>query len=278
MTTRAILPIASLFWLGCFCTMNCAQVEAQRLAPSVTPRAKVQVSPADAQRIGRKIWQNECGGTVEGLTSWNKGEAFASLGIGHFIWYPAGARQTYQESFPGLLAYLQSRQIPLPDGLSPGTPCPWPNRDAFMKDINSGRLRNLRVLLRDTVPQQTEYIVQRMHQALPKMLAAAPKDASRVERQFTAVAAQPNGLYALIDYVNFKGEGTNPKERYNGHGWGMLQVLQEMKGNPSGHAAVTEYAAAAKRVLGRRIANAPKPEGQWKSGWFSRCDSYARPW
>ena len=27
------------------------------------------------------------GGTISGLTSWNVGENFASLGIGHFIWY-----------------------------------------------------------------------------------------------------------------------------------------------------------------------------------------------
>jgi len=49
----------------------------------------IAVNRADSLAIGRKIWQNECAGTVEGLTSWNKGEDFASLGIGHFIWYPA---------------------------------------------------------------------------------------------------------------------------------------------------------------------------------------------
>ena len=40
--------------------------------------------------VGRKVWVNECDGTVAGLTSWNADEAFPSLGIGHFIWYPAG--------------------------------------------------------------------------------------------------------------------------------------------------------------------------------------------
>ena len=39
----------------------------------------------EAKEIGRRIWMNECGGTIEGLTSWNKGEYFASLGLGHFI-------------------------------------------------------------------------------------------------------------------------------------------------------------------------------------------------
>ena len=54
---------------------------------------------SDALKIGKKIWQNECNGTVAGLTSWNEGENFASLGIGHFIWYPKGQRGPFDESF-----------------------------------------------------------------------------------------------------------------------------------------------------------------------------------
>ena len=56
--------------------------------------------------IGRRVWQNECGGTRDGLTSWNTGEDFASLGIGHFIWYPKGQRGPFEESFPKLAKYL----------------------------------------------------------------------------------------------------------------------------------------------------------------------------
>ena len=92
------------------------------------------------------------------------------------------------------------------------------------------------------------------------------------------MSGTPNGLYALIDYVNFKGEGVNSKERYKGQGWGMLQVLQGMQDRPTGQAAAKEYAASAKRTLGRRITNAPKKESQWRAGWFKRCDTYARPW
>ena len=49
-----------------------------------------ELGGAELDRIGKRIWQNECGGTADGLTSWNAGENFASLGIGHFIWYPKG--------------------------------------------------------------------------------------------------------------------------------------------------------------------------------------------
>jgi hypothetical protein len=48
----------------------------------------------------KKIWQNECNGTIAGLTSWNAGEDFASLGIGHFIWYPKGRRGPFEKVFP----------------------------------------------------------------------------------------------------------------------------------------------------------------------------------
>jgi hypothetical protein len=91
------------------------------------------------------------------------------------------------------------------------------------------------------------------------------------------VATTPQGVYALVDYVNFKGEGLNPAERYQGRGWGLLQVLEEMKPVKAGPGAATEFSAAARRVLGRRIQLAPRPESQWRAGWFSRCDSYARP-
>lgn len=62
-----------------------------------------------------------------------------------------------------------------------------------------------------------------------KMLLQADNK-ENVKYQFYRVSNSPNGLYALIDYVNFKGEGTSETERYNGQGWGLLQILENMKG------------------------------------------------
>ena len=141
-------------------------------------------------------------------------------------------------------------------------------------------MNELRAFLKDTVPQQTEFIVQRLERALPKMLSEAPAgDRERVRRNFYAVGTTGNGVYALIDYVNFKGEGTNPKERYRGQGWGLLQVLQEMRGSPQGQAAAAEFSASAKRVLQRRVTNSPPSRGEsrWLAGWMNRCATYARP-
>ena len=242
----------------------------------LTVSAQVQIPPATAAKIGQRIWQNECGGTVAGLTSWNGGEAFASLGIGHFIWYPAGGKQTYQESFPGLVRHMTARGVPVPRWLAAAKACPWPDRAAFNAARNSPEMQELRALLARTVPVQAEYAAQRSVGSLPKILSALPpKERQGVAAKFNALAATGSGLYCLMDYVNFKGEGTNPAERYKGQGWGLLQVLQAMPGVQPANAPVA-FSAAAKQVLGRRIANAPKDETRWKAGWFSRCDSYAR--
>src|SRR6478752_5380571 len=89
--------------------------------------AAINLSPAETRRIGNKIWQNECGGTVAGLTSWNAGENFASLGIGHFIWYPKGARGPFEESFPNFVRYVERRGAKLPEPLlgRKDEVCPW---------------------------------------------------------------------------------------------------------------------------------------------------------
>lgn len=46
--------------------------------------------PRQLQAIGQQIYKNECNQQSQCLVHWNRGEAFPSLGIGHFIWYPDG--------------------------------------------------------------------------------------------------------------------------------------------------------------------------------------------
>lgn len=253
-----------------------AIVTATALAPVGSRAEDFRIPPAATRKIGQRIWQNECGGSVAGLTSWNKGEAFGSFGIGHFIWYPKGGRRTYEESFPGLAAFLGSRGVPVPDWIR-SRDCPWPDRNAFQAALPSRQMGELRALLASTVALQGEFAAQRSVRSLPKILAAAPPgQRALIEGRFRALAATGDGLYCLVDYVNFKGEGTNPAERYQGTGWGLLQVLQNMKGTPGPAQAPGEFAAAARTTLDRRIQLAPKPEGQWRAGWFNRCASYGQ--
>ena len=38
------------------------------------------ISPSQSLKIGVKIWDNECGGTISGLTSWNYGRSMPPSG------------------------------------------------------------------------------------------------------------------------------------------------------------------------------------------------------
>ncbi len=252
------------------------QIPATQAPPPSGPN--IRITPSQARAIGQKIWQNECAGTVDGLTSWNKGEAFGSFGIGHFIWYPPGMEGPYDESFPPLLAFLQREGARPPLWLIRSRDCPWTSREQFQAAFRSPQMNELRTFLKDTVPGQTAFLVRRIESALPKMLAAAPPaDRARIQANFYKVGTTSNGVYALMDYVNFKGEGIKPTERYKGEGWGLLQVLQNMGDTGPGQASAREFSASARRTLERRVANAPKNESQWLPGWTNRCNSYAQP-
>jgi hypothetical protein len=238
------------------------------------------ISHSDALTVGKRVWQNECNGTISGLTSWNQGEDFASLGIGHFIWYPKGRQGPFEESFPKLVSFVSSRGAKLPTillGVGRGQPCPWNSRAEFLKAQNATEMNQLRRFLADTIDLQAEFLVARLEAALPKMLAeAAPADRTNVQQQFERLTKTPQGCYALIDYVNFKGEGVLHTERYHGQGWGLLQVLEAMHGN-SDSGAPDEFAQAAKAVLTRRVQNAPpdRHESRWLTGWLRRVNSYS---
>jgi hypothetical protein len=239
----------------------------------------ITLSHGDVLRIGKRIWQNECNGTIAGLTAWNEGEDFASLGIGHFIWYPKGRRGPFEESFPKLVSFISSRGAKLPKLLLGGAeqPCPWNSRLEFLQAQHAPEMNQLRQFLADTIDLQAEFLITRLQGALPKMLAeAASPDRADVQQRFEHLVKSPQGCYALVDYVNFKGEGVLHTERYQGNGWGLLQVLEAMHGAPDA-ATVDEFARAAKAILTRRVQNAPveRHEKRWLSGWLRRVNSYS---
>ena len=238
--------------------------------------AAISLSHQEALKVGHRIWQNECDGTVSGLTSWNAGEDFASLGIGHFIWYP-GRSGPFEESFPKFLAYARGRGATLPPQLSPNDHCPWNSRAQFTAAAGSEKMVELRRFLAGTIDLQADFLVLRLQEALPKMLAAAPAaQRAAVERNFNRVARSGPGCYALIDYVNFKGEGILATERYRDKGWGLLQVLAGMPDNDRNGTASGEFASSAAAVLRERVANSPPPrnEARWLSGWLHRVATY----
>ena len=267
---RPLLPLFSILLLTSCLSLGRQQQEMQQSMR--TQRAYSIQSRVNVQELGQRIWQNECAGSVQGLVSWNAGEAFPSLGIGHFIWYPAGVQEAFDESFPTFVRYARSKGVQVPAFFN--GPAPWADKQEFLAD-RSGRADAMRRWLAAHVNIQTQFIMVRSRMALQRMMQHS-HEPQAIRQRYMALASTTQGMYCLVDYVNFKGEGIKPTERYNGQGWGLLQVLEEMQGYPTGSAATAEFSRAASAVLTRRVQNAPASRGEqrWLAGWLNRCKTY----
>lgn len=242
------------------------------------------LSDKQAGFIARKVWQNEGAGLDKYLVHWNEGEDFASVGIGHFIWFPQGHTERFREVFPMVLSFMQSKAVKMPSWLSATTPLPWDSKEAFYtaKETQSKRYMELFTFLKRTMPLQAAFMAQRLSEALPQMLQTLedPKKQALIQRRFNEVmhntdgSVNEQGLYVLLDYTNFKGEGTLKSERYKGQGWGLLQVLEHM--DPQEANKQKAFALSAKAMLDRRIKNSPPSRGEerWRAGWNKRLETY----
>ena len=238
------------------------------------------LSTLELDAIAQRIYLNECNGQSACLVDWNPGETFPSLGIGHFIWYPARIDPGYVESFPLLVDYIRRRSIALPRWLAQLDPldAPWSDRASFMKQRHHTNVEQLRSFLLQNQTVQIEFMQQRMQQSLDKIIArteAAKRN--QVRKNIELLCASVQGQYALTDYVNFKGEGLAKQERTNGVGWGLMQVLSGMPLSQSATDAVTHFSESAVVVLTHRATNATSPLEltQWLPGWRKRIQTYS---
>lgn len=99
---------------------------------------------------------------------------------------------------------------------------------------------------------------------------------SKLLQNYAALTQSPEGMYALIDYTNFKGEGILSTERYNGKGWGLKDVLLNMEEYSNSRTAVRAFSESAQRVLRRRVVNGPPKEARWLSPWLKRVAGYTQ--
>ena len=262
-------------FLGQFATLNVAYSQIFAL------------SEADFIWLGERIFANECAAEFDCLTSWNKGEDFPSLGIGHFIWFPKGEDSPFEETFPSLLASFQADNIKLPSWININSEtsevseidAPWKSRDQFYSNFNSAETIELRNFLANTKPEQINFIVNRLSRSLHDIVATFPLNQQATITEKLTILAQshpPYGSYALIDYVHFKGTGLTPSERYENQGWGLRQVIEEMESEPT---TLYSFVQTAKHMLSRRVANAPieRNEQRWHAGWHNRVESYLPP-
>lgn len=262
---------------------NAPESDGQQLTSPTGPDVDVSLALTSAQLdwVGQQIFRNECAGRFQCLVHWNDGEAFPSLGIGHFIWYPEGVEGRFVESFPALMEYMEQRQVDIPEWLRALEPfdAPWREKADFLAVDDSLRVAELREFLAGTQGIQAEFIFRRARQSLAKVIEAAPDNQKpEIAARLESLSQTPGGVYAIIDYVNFKGEGLSPTERYEGQGWGLLQVLLEMSESPD-QSALVKFREAADTVLTRRAANAENPieRERWLPGWRKRLETYAEP-
>lgn len=244
----------------------------------------IELTSRQSEYIANKVWQNEGAGLDKYLIHWNDGEDFASVGIGHFIWFSKEHKEPFDESFPKLLAFMEQKNIEMPTWLNSASPLPWKSKSEFVlaKKESSEVYQELFDLLKNTTSQQAEFLVLRLNKALPKILNRVnePLDKKAISSRFTKLITNADGsynehgLYVLLDYINFKGEGVIESERYQGQGWGLLQVLENMDKNIDNQ--FESFAKSAKKMLDRRIKNSPVERGEerWREGWFKRIDSY----
>ena len=230
--------------------------------------------------IAEKIYQNETSGKPKNLMFWSTNESFASLGIGHFIWYPAGGVKRFDETFPLMIDYYISKKVEIPSWLyvARKTGAPWKNRTVFEAARGDKEFQQLKNLLMNTKARQTQFFFDRLHAAIPEIAKhVAPQYRKHIVDNYNALVATRGGLYPLIDYINFKGKGIKATERYNNQGWGLLQVLKNMRPVQAGPAALQEFSRTAQMILERRVRNSPPAnnEKRWLPGWKARTSGYA---
>jgi hypothetical protein len=245
---------------------------------------EIKLSKVQLNKIAHKIWMNEGAGKRSYLVWWNKGEEFASLGIGHFIWFTKDKPMWFFHAFPAMLKYISARGAKPPKWLTPNTPCIWNSYEEWKraKRKNTKKMQELTNFLDSTKALQAEFMLHRLSSARKKLLKYAKDSKTRrlISYNFNRLlykksgAIDPQGAYILIDYTNFKGDGTLESERYQGKGWGLYQVLLHM--NPKDPNPKRAFAKSARYILDRLTKIAPPQRNlkRFKKGWFKRVNTY----
>ena len=242
------------------------------------------LSDSDYDWIGSRIYQNEALGKTKYLTHWNEGEDFPSLGIGHFIWFPQGVDAPFDEQFPSMVSFVQE-QVPgdlqMPGWLQSLDPfvAPWGSKAQFDAARSSPQMHALRQWLEKTRAYQAKFIVSTFEQRW-RDLDLPVKQKQALTALLQKLFETPQGLFAVIDYYNFKGLGSNPRESYQGQGWGLvqvlgaLQVLQADQDKCADIVARFKDAAAGRLRLRVELSSPERNEARWLAGWLKRLEGY----
>lgn len=243
----------------------------------VTITNSVSTQDDNLTKLADLIFYNEGAGIKSNLVHWNEGESFASMGIGHFLWYPANSNKLYKEQFPLLIEYMQSVNVDIPvsikNAINKGG-APWSSLSEFTAKKDSAETKEMIEFLYNTRHYQAKFIQQRFYVELLGVELSS-KERKIVKSRVQDILNKPGGWYLLIDYANFKGFGGVGNSAYNNADWGLVAVLLNMKDGPD---VFANFSESAYKVLVTRVNNAPaskiEQERKWLVGWKKRTDSY----
>ena len=208
--------------------------------------------------------------TQDKVIYWHLHEPFPYLGVGRFIWFPKNSSFDYQEDFPLLLKFIKDKGHPLPDWIDDNFTCPWASRQEFENDQK--RQAELRVVLESTFHLQIKFLISYSFETFEKIIQNTEElHRSCMRSKISALLSDSRGLYALIDYAQFKGSGLNEKEFKLGKGYGLKQVLEAM---PEDGASVEMFVKTAKDVLKERAKLSNGHDEKWLASWINRLDRY----
>jgi hypothetical protein len=222
------------------------------------------ITESHIQKIKNNLILRELG--RNGLIDWNPTEDFASLGIMHATW---GGEKTIKHgnTFSKFVIFSKSKGISIPMFLNNSLENPWKSRSDFFASKYSFdiRMQELQIFLNNTVDLQVEFLIDRVLSCLTLFLNQL--DSYSYEKiALKQLISSSDGLLAVIDYINFKGEGDFNDESK----WGLFNVLSHMK-NFADKAPLDSFINSAKLILKLRH---PK-YNLYANGWNSRLESYA---
>lgn len=242
----AVLSLGFLSWLPVQAAQTAQAYDTKaQVADAVADKLQA-LTDADYHWIAQKLYQNETSQNLAYLTFWHPQELFPSFGIGHFIWIPAGVDVPFVETFADMVTFVSAHRSP-PAWLqdlysSPQFKPPWRDRSHFQQAQNSIEMQKLRDWLLATADSQARFIVQRLVQQLAQVSQRLTQHQQALfNRHLMALLQTKQGVFALIDYSNFKGIGLNPKETYQGEGWGLVEVLLAMPSSVTAKQAVPKF-------------------------------------
>ncbi len=138
-----------------------------------------ELTPYELNKIADQIYKNETGGNPKYLMYWSPSENFASLGYGHFIWYPAGEPQKFDQTFPDMIQYYIDNKVNIPQWLKEQKDkgIPWANRKEFERARKTDkRFKELENIILNTKMLQTKFFFDRVVDAIPEIVKYVPRD------------------------------------------------------------------------------------------------------